>query len=199
VTGVPVLWLGFLLVLVHHFGHHLAAFNQSQTWSPSRVVGWPVSVLLLRVLFPSRRFSSSWFFCSPLLLAHCSAALRATVVRLIKGCGYCLPVWVWQLVHLWSSILPAVPPPPNFGPSLSNRQLPKFLLARSSPARAHRGCRRCGTRPPPFRAPHARPPVPGPHTRRQTQPTLNSPANQGFSQSCGPACSGVRRARPGPP
>jgi hypothetical protein len=192
-------WLGFLLALVHHFGYHLAAFKQVSNLVPfPRVRAAGFCALASRVPFPPLRFSSSWFFCSPLLLAHCSADLRATVVRLVKGFGYRLPVWDWRLVSLWPSNLPVVPPPPYFGPSLSYRHSSKFLLARFSPARAQRGCRRCGIRPPPFRAPHARPSVPGSHPRRQTQPPFNSSANQGFSQSCSPSCSGVRRPRPGP-
>ena len=57
-------WLGFLLVLVQHFGYHLAAFKQVSNLVPFprvRVAGF--CALASRVPFPPRRFSSSWFFC----------------------------------------------------------------------------------------------------------------------------------------
>ena len=66
--------------------------------------------LASRVLLSPRRFSSSWFFRSPSLLANCSADPRVSVVRLEKGFGYRLPVWDWRLVFLWPSNLPVVPP-----------------------------------------------------------------------------------------
>ncbi len=61
--------------------------------------------LLLRVFhFHFLRFSSSWIvllpdiFIRPLFRGfHCFGYSSG------QGSGYCLPVWVWRIVYLWSS------------------------------------------------------------------------------------------------
>ncbi len=192
-------WLGLLLVLVHHFGCHLAAFKQVSNLVPFPCVGWPVSVLSLRV-YQSHLGAS--------VLPGFSALRRySPTVRQTPASR--LFVWKKDLATAsrsgiggWSSfgrrIFLWFPPPPCFGSPLLYRRPSKFLPARFSSARARRGCRRCGSRPPLPRASHARPPVPGPRPPRR-KPPFSSPANQGYSQGRGPAGPGFRRPRPGPP
>jgi hypothetical protein len=66
VTGVPVLWLGYLLTIVQQFGSHLAACNEVSILVPSPRVWVAGFWLLLRVLLlPFPRFSSSWIVLLP--------------------------------------------------------------------------------------------------------------------------------------
>ncbi len=87
-----------------------SACKLSQTWSPLRVFGWLVFVLLLRVFhFHFLRFSSSRIFCFPLFTrhlfvgSHCygfSSDKRLWLLLPGLGLAACLPLVVDLLLRI---------------------------------------------------------------------------------------------------